>query len=199
VERYDHVVLALPPRVLAETVQFEPALPDEVTARWGATPTWMAGHAKFVARYSAPFWRDLGLSGMASSQVGPMVEIHDASPADAATGALFGFVGVPAAGRRALGRDGLVAGCVAQLERLFGAPAAYPVETSLMDWAEEPWTARGADRVGFGEHPEPQPATLPAPWTRSVLLAGSEFSSTIPGYLEGAVQAAETAVALLIS
>jgi len=207
-EHFDRVVLALPPRLLADTVHFEPGLPPQVASRWEATPTWMAGHAKFVATYASPFWRELGLSGMASSQVGPMVEIHDASPNGAppdgtattdatSPGALFGFIGIPAPGRRGVGREDLVAGCVAQLERVFGAPAAYPLQTSLMDWAEEPWTARAADRVGFGAHPQLQPSALPAPWADRVLLAGSEFSSTIPGYLEGAVQAAEAAVARL--
>lgn len=194
----DAVVLAAPPRVLADTVMFEPALPDETSARWASTPTWMAGHAKFVARYESPFWREHGWSGMASSQVGPMGEIHDASPhagRDGGAGALFGFLGVPALRRRALGSEALIAACVAQLERIFGKAAASPVSTGYMDWADEPYTARRADRDGFGDHPHPQPAVLPEPWASCVMLAGSEFSSTVPGYLEGAVQAAEAAAA----
>lgn len=191
----DAVVLAAPPRVLHDTIAFEPSLPSDVAARWATTPTWMAGHAKFVARYETPFWRELGWSGMASSQVGPLVEVHDASPHGGPDGALFGFVGVPAPGRRSLGGEALIAASIAQLERLFGEQAGRPLATRLMDWAEEPWTARAADREGFGDHPDPQPSVVPGPWTARLGLAGSEFSSTVPGYLEGAVQAAEAAVA----
>lgn len=194
----DAVLLAAPPRVLAETIAFEPTLPDEVVARWAATSTWMAGHAKFVARYETPFWRERGWSGMVSSQIGPLVEVHDASPHRGPDGALFGFVGVPAPGRRSLGREGLVAECVAQLGRLFGSRASDPVSTALMDWAEEPWTARAADREGFGDHPHPQPSVVPGRWAPRLALAGSEFSSTVPGYLEGAVQGAEVAVARIL-
>ncbi|MFS0906790.1 hypothetical protein AB3N02_27595 [Priestia aryabhattai] len=55
----------------------------------------MAGQAKAVAIYDRPFWRELGLSGFVSSWVGPLQEIHDASP-DVGSGALFGFLGIPA-------------------------------------------------------------------------------------------------------
>jgi monoamine oxidase len=200
---FDHVVLALPPRVLAETVRFAPALPEEITARWAATPTWMAGHAKFVAIYPTPFWRAAGLSGFASSQVGPLGEIHDASPqsggegTDSGCGALFGFVGLPPGGRDRVGRAQLIEAAIAQLARIFGPEATTPVATRLHDWSYEPWTARAEDRVGFGDHPPTQPAALPSPWGARVALAGSEFSRTVPGYLEGAVEAAEGAARAL--
>lgn len=202
-EEFDHVVLAIPPRVLAETVTFDPPLPPEVVARWSATPTWMAGHAKFVALYETPFWRVGGLSGSASSRVGPLAEIHDASPAgvepdgSGPAGALFGFVGLPPDARRRMGETSLAEAAVRQLVRLFGASAAEPVATRLQDWATEPRTAREADRAGFGEHPPVQPVDLPTPWRGRIALAGSEFSSTVPGYLEGAVEAAERAVTAL--
>ncbi|EDT04545.1 hypothetical protein BamIOP4010DRAFT_1927 [Burkholderia ambifaria IOP40-10] len=55
----------------------------------------MAPHAKYIAIYDTPFWRDQGLSGEARSARGPFGEIHDASmPGGCA--ALFGFFGVPA-------------------------------------------------------------------------------------------------------
>ncbi|MEM1154111.1 MAG: hypothetical protein AAGI44_08210 [Pseudomonadota bacterium] len=47
----------------------------------GGVPTWMAGQAKVVAVYESPFWRDSGFSGDAMSRKGPLIEIHDASPA----------------------------------------------------------------------------------------------------------------------
>ena len=200
---FDHVVLALPPRVLAETVRFEPAHPEQVVARWAGTPTWMAGHAKFVAIYPTPFWRADGLSGFASSEVGPLGEIHDASPqsagggVDSGPGALFGFVGLPPGARDRVEGSRLIEIAIAQLGRIFGPEATTPVATRLQDWSQEPWTARAEDRVRFGDHPPTQPAVLPPPWGARVALAGSEFSRTVPGYLEGAVEAAEGAARAL--
>ena len=46
------VILAVPPRLLATTIRWSPALPDELSQRWGDAPTWMAGHAKLLARYA---------------------------------------------------------------------------------------------------------------------------------------------------
>ena len=76
-----HVIAALPPRLFAQKVSLHPAPVSRDLSRWQATATWMAPHAKVFALYDRPFWRDLGLSGMAQSMVGPLVEIHDATTA----------------------------------------------------------------------------------------------------------------------
>lgn len=195
--RASHVLFALPPRLLEATVSFTPAPEAQNARRWRDTPTWMAPHAKLVALYDRPFWRDAGLSGAARSIVGPLVEIHDATTASGKA-ALFGFVGVPADHRKAAGREAIVAASVRQLARLFGPEAAGPAATLFKDWSADPLTATAADRVA-GEHPIPD--RLPwvgGAWRKRLLLAGSETSSSEPGYLAGAVQAAERAVGELI-
>ncbi len=188
------VILALPPRLLASTIRWSPALPAELSPRWGDAPTWMAGHAKLLARYPTPFWRLAGLSGSAVSQAGPLAEVHDASDAEGKHAALFGFVGVPAAWRRRMGRQDLIDASVAQLGRLFGAQALAPRAVVLQDWAEEVETATPADAQPASAHPAPMSTALPAPWRDRIHLAGSEFAPDFPGYLEGAVLAAERAV-----
>lgn len=74
----DHVLLALPPRLALDSIAFTPELPPALAAQWRATPTWMAPHAKYLAVYDTPFWREQGLSGQARSARGPLGEIHDA-------------------------------------------------------------------------------------------------------------------------
>lgn len=188
------VILALPPRLLASTLRWSPALPAEVLQRWADVPTWMAGHAKLLALYPTPFWRAAGLSGSAVSQVGPLAEVHDASDAEGRHAALFGFVGVPAPWRRRMGRQALVDAAVAQLARLFGSEALAPQAVHVQDWADEAETATPADAQPASAHPAPISTALPAPWRDRVHLAGSEFAPDFPGYLEGAVLAAERAV-----
>lgn len=188
------VILALPPRLLASTLRWSPALPTELWRRWGDTPTWMAGHSKLLALYRTPFWRAAGLSGSAVSQAGPLAEVHDASDAEGRQAALFGFVGTAAAWRRRMGRQVLIGASVAQLGRLFGPEALTPLAVYLQDWAEEAETATPADASPASAHPAPISSVLPAPWRDRVHLAGSEFAPGFPGYLEGAVIAAERAV-----
>lgn len=187
------VIAALPPRLLATMVTFTPELPLADRQRWQATPTWMAPHAKFLALYDRAFWREAGLSGTAQSMVGPMPEMHDATTASGQP-ALFGFVGVSADQRAAMGDAALQEACVAQLVRLFGPDAAAPRATLLKDWAADPLTATPADRVPGG-HPVPSPTPwVSGPWAQRLVLAGSEASTSEPGYLAGAVTAARAAV-----
>jgi monoamine oxidase len=154
----------------------------------------MAPHAKFFAVYDQPFWREAGLSGTAQSMVGPMPEIHDATTASGQA-ALFGFLGVGADQRAALGEDALTRACLDQLARLFGADARHPRATLFKDWAADPLTATAADRVATG-HPVPDLAPwVSGPWQARLALAGSETSPSEPGYLAGAVVAAARAVA----
>lgn len=86
----------------------------------------MAGQAKVVAVYDSPFGRDDGLSGDASSRFGPMVEMHDASPATGGPFVIFGFIGVPLEGRK--NEAALRTALKQQLGRLFGPKATNPRE-----------------------------------------------------------------------
>ncbi|GCL66110.1 flavin monoamine oxidase family protein [Pseudaquabacterium pictum] len=187
----DHVMLALPPRLAVTSLQFEPLLPAELMRRWRATPTWMAPHAKYVAVYDTPFWREQGLSGGARSSAGPMGEIHDVSmPGGHA--ALFGFLGVPARIRRQITDELLRAYCRAQLVRLFGMRAHTPVGEALKDWARDPLTATADDQDAAGHHAAaPSHSADEGAWRGWLVGIGSEWSQQFPGYLAGAVDAAE--------
>ena len=193
------VILALPPRLLVSALRWEPALPPELSRRWAAAPTWMAGQAKLLAVYRAPFWRSHGLSGTALSQAGPLVEVHDASDAEGQQAALFGFVGVPGPGRQRMGTQALIQAALSQLARLFGPDAGAPVQVHLQDWATEHETATPVDCQPADGHPHPMSTVLPAPWQDRIHLAGTEFAPGLPGYLEGAVLAAERAARELLS
>ncbi|MCR9136860.1 MAG: FAD-dependent oxidoreductase [Alphaproteobacteria bacterium] len=193
----DHVVLALPPRVAAR-IDFQPALPESAIRSMCAIATWMAGQAKAVAVYDRPFWRDAGLSGNAMSQTGPMVEIHDASAADNGPYALFGFIGVPPAAR--LNETALHRQLTAQLGRLFGAEAAQPVHLAVKDWAFDPHTATEADGAPLFVHPEyGLPPSLTNLWDNRLHFGGTEVARLFGGYIEGALEAAESALAHLTS
>ncbi|AOU99160.1 hypothetical protein BI364_15560 [Acidihalobacter yilgarnensis] len=192
------VVLALPPRLIASEITFEPPLPSSLQKHLTSTPTWMAAHAKLVALYEHPFWREQGLSGEAFSRRGPLTEIYDASPHEGGPHALFGFYGVPAAARRALGHEALIARGLDQLERLFGPQARTPIECLIKDWSESPLTATPADEVPPPGHPDYGLGGLGRSlWDGRLLFAGTESAERNGGYLEGAVEAGVEVLALL--
>jgi monoamine oxidase len=192
------VILALPPRLIAKTIVFDPPLDSAMTEACVRTPTWMAPHAKFLAVYDRPFWREMGLSGTGRSMIGPLVEIHDATTA-AGQAALFGFVGVPSNGRAEAGEGAVVAAAVEQLNSMYGPPAGRPIATLYKDWAADPLTATSEDLQSLGHPGGFTSATVGGDWSGRLFLAGSEASARHPGYLAGAVDAAERAVSELIA
>ena len=192
--RAQHVLLALPPRLVEGRIAFQPALPQDLSEQWRETATWMAPHAKYVAVYESSFWRDAGLSGAARSAIGPLTEIHDASTLEG-DGALFGFFGVPAQVRQSVSDTVLKEHCRAQLVRLFGDQASTPKAEYLKDWAQDPLTAMPADASGNGQHavaPPSKPKT--GVWQDCLIGCGSEWSAQFPGYVAGAIDAATVAV-----
>ncbi|WP_322788537.1 flavin monoamine oxidase family protein [Paraburkholderia oxyphila] len=196
--RAQHVLMALPPRLADTTLEFVPRLPPELANSWRAAATWMAPHAKYLAVYDKPFWRARGLSGEARSARGPLAEIHNASM-PGAQAALFGFFGIPAQVRANVPEDILRAHCRAQLSRLFGPEAAEPLAEGLKDWASDPLTASALDLAEAATHGSAAPARAESgAWQGRVTGIASEWSLRYPGYLAGAVDAAERGVASLL-
>lgn len=192
--RAEQVLLATPPRLVHEHIRFSPALPASLARQWRDTATWMAPHAKYVAVYDTPFWREQGLSGEARSARGPMGEIHDASMPDGSA-ALFGFLGIPAAMRRGVPEQTLLAHCRAQLTRLFGPQAATPKAEFIKDWAQDVWTATASDLAAPAAHAS-APAALVSmgDWRGRIVGVASEWSPQFSGYVAGAIEAARLGV-----
>lgn len=191
----DRVVLSLPPRVASE-ITFTPDLGKSAMQTMGIIATWMAGQAKAIAVYDRPFWRDAGLSGDAMSRHGPMVEIHDASPAEGGPYALFGFIGVPPQARS--DEQTLRQQLLAQFGRLFGDAAAEPKQLYVKDWAFDPLTATTADQQPLYAHPTyGLPTSLQGIWGDKLHFSGSETAPQFGGYLEGALEAAQNTLKTL--
>ncbi|MCR2822122.1 flavin monoamine oxidase family protein [Lederbergia panacisoli] len=186
------VILALPPRIVANNIEFSPSLSANLMNDLVNKPTWMAGQAKLVAIYDRPFWRESGLSGFVSSWVGPLQEIHDASP-DTGSGALFGFFGIPAKIRQQLSEEETLKAVMDQLVRLFG-PEAHKVSATLYkDWAKDFETAVEEDLDPLREFPSYGQPPKAGIWEEKIIFAGTEINSQFGGHLEGALQSAEKA------
>lgn len=195
--RVEHVLLAVPPRLAEGTIKFTPPLPQTLARQWRETATWMAPHAKYVAIFDAPFWREHGLSGEARSAHGPLGEIHDASMPEGSA-ALFGFFGVPAGVRKSVPEEVLRRHCRAQLTRLFGPQAATPRFDVIKDWAQDPYTATAADMDSTGHHGVAPAATATSdPWSGHLTGIASEWSPQFSGYVAGAVEAVSLGVQAL--
>ena len=192
------VIVTIAPRLWAQDISLTPDWPEAMTNDMRAIPTWMAGQAKFVAAYPSAFWREAGMSGDGMSHRGPLSEIHDASDATGKQAALFGFVGASPSYRAGIGPEQLKRHALAQLVRMFGPQAATPTWHALQDWAQEPLTAAKEDTRPLSYHPMYQEGVVPPEWRQRLFLAGTERAPDHGGYLEGALESAELAVADLL-
>ncbi len=182
------VVVAIPP-TLAGRIDYEPALPswrDQLTQRMP-----MGSVIKSMAVYDEAFWRDDGLTGQVTSDVGPVQLTFDNSPPGGTPGVLLSFVeGVHARelSRRTLDeRRAETLDCLAEH---FGPRAAAPSEYLELDWSAERWSG-GC----YGAHLPPGVLTQFGPALRApcgrIHWAGTETASVWAGYMDGAIRSGE--------
>ncbi|MDA5561768.1 FAD-dependent oxidoreductase [Exiguobacterium sp. MMG028] len=188
VHHTDDVILALPPRLVAN-LTIEPELPASTRNALKTTPTWMASQAKALIVYETPFWREEGLSGFGMSWVGPLQEIHDASPMDG-QGALFGFFRLSPDERKALGEGQVKTRVIEQLEKLYGPKANDFLRFHYMDWSTESETATSDDLMPLTAFPAYGSIEL----EDRLHLIGSETDAQFGGHIEGALRSAERMV-----
>ncbi|MFG1400134.1 flavin monoamine oxidase family protein [Roseixanthobacter pseudopolyaromaticivorans] len=186
------VVLALPPRLLDESVRFEPELSEAVRDAMRGTETWMAARAKVMVTYPRALWRDTGLSGNAfvTHEQAVIGEVFDACDAAAEKAALGGFLALTPQLRQAFSA-GLPMLMDNQLMQLFGADAEGGAQY-YQDWASEPFTCSARDRdATIGTHSDTgNPLLRRALWGGRLHIGGSETAAQGAGYLEGALDAA---------
>ena len=187
------VVLALPPRLLRETVSFAPPLDEATDQAMLGAETWMAAQAKVALEYREAFWRTEDLSGSAfvTHEQAVIGEIFDASDVPAGLYALGGFLALNADLREAFG-VGLSMLLESQICNVFGRNVE-PLHIHFQDWATERLTCSAADRRqhgGDGSGDVASPLLRRALWDKKLYLGGSETAARNTGYLEGALDAA---------
>jgi len=193
----DRIILALPPRITQKNITFDPPLPGEINQLWSSIPTWMAGHCKLVFTYDLPFWREQNLSGEVFSRCGPLTEIYDGSPASEEFYALTSFAGINAQQRMNIGPERLTELSMDQLKRLFGEKSQNVKDIQSKDWSQDQHTATAHDLNTQGHHPQYPGNMVRNLWDGRLILAGTEVAREHGGYLEGALESADEALALL--
>ena len=189
-------MVALPP-TLCGRIAYDPPLAgyrDQLTQRMP-----QGSVIKCLAVYDTPFWREQGLSGEATSDVGPAKLVFDNTPPSGSPGVLVAFL--EGARAREYGRlrdrerrEAVLRG----LTRLFGERAARTERFIERSWADEPWS-RGC----YGCYMPPGGWTQFGPALRQPIgplhWASAETATVWNGYMDGAVQSGQRAAAEVLS
>lgn len=193
------VVFSIPPKVLSESVSFDPPLSQTKQNALVASRTWMAGVTKVALVYPRRFW-DLGSSNMSFPPgLGPAFQVYDGSAMDNTTIALTFFTHVPQ-DSPAQTNDALlaqqVAAQLAAVWNMSGKPYADLTDTYIQfhvhRWPNERFIS-GSDTCPDRIHPHPMPveALATSEWGGCLLFSGTETDQDSPGVMEGAIGSAK--------
>ncbi|MET9955093.1 FAD-dependent oxidoreductase [Streptomyces sp. NPDC006339] len=180
-------IVALPPHAV-RALDFTPPLPPGRAAWLAHAP--MGRVAKVHAVYDTPFWREAGLSGVATLyDDGPVGVVFDNSPdAGGPYGILVGFVYADRLDRfAALEETARRAAVLDSLASVVGPRARRPRDYTEKIWTHDPFARGGYEAYltpggwsAAGEDGWRAP-TGPVHW------AGTETASEWNGYIDGAV------------
>lgn len=191
------VVIAMTPAD-ADRIAFTPTLPSR---RAALQRHWHNGiENKVFFAYPTPFWRGDGLNGSVIADLPAAHMVMDSSPADGRIGILLAFVGTSGGGPGLGWSDSVLdnerarhTALIQDLTALFGPQAAQPLRIVEKNWTNEPWIAGCVSTRAPGLMTRYTDAAV-TPVDR-IHWAGTEAAPEFEGYLEGAVRAAERAVA----
>jgi monoamine oxidase len=185
----DVVISTLPPALLVNNIEVKPSFDHQLVTIAKTTHTWMQDSIKVALVYPAPFWKNKNFSGTIFSNVGPITEFYDQSNLENTRFALCGFVNGDLAQLSKLERKEKI---LKHLTQIFGTDALNFLSYKEVVWAEETFTKSELqdDLEVYPHQNNGHPIYKQSFFNHQLYLAGTETSSSFPGYMEGAVVAA---------
>lgn len=182
-----YLISTLPPYLFKESISLSSALPDEVLELMDNTHTWMGESIKFGLSFDSPFWREEGLSGTLVSNVGPIPEMYDHASFEDDAFALKGFFNSAYFPLKKEERKEMI---LNQLRKYYGDKVDSYLDYQEKVWAKEPFTF-----ASYKGHLLPHQNNGHELYRRPYLngrlfISGSETAAQYPGYMDGAVSAA---------
>lgn len=181
------VVLAIPPKLWAKKILFDPLLPNELMNVAMQTQTWMEDSIKIALTYSQPFWRESNLSGTLFSNTGPITELYDHCNHQRTKYALCGFIN---SSFKSLDYAERRTEVITQLKNVFGEKAEEFIDYKECIWSDEENTFEESDGFLFPHQNNGNPIFSKSYFDDSLLISSAESALEFPGYMDGAVYAA---------
>jgi len=185
------VVLAIPPKLWAKKIIFEPSLPSELMLVAEQTHTWMEDAIKIALTYTQPFWQQDNIPGTLFSNVGPITELYDHCNHERSKYALCGFIN---SSFKNLTYKERRDGVINQIKNIFGPKAEEFIDYQECIWSKEENTYEASDVFLFPHQNNGNPIFNKPLFDDKILISSSESASEFPGYIDGAVFAANETV-----
>jgi len=190
------VVLAIPPKLWAKRILFEPNLPSDLMQIAEQTHTWMEDSIKIALTYKQPFWQAEGRSGTLFSNAGPITEFYDHCNSDRTKFALCGFIN---SSYKKLDDNDRRALVIAQLKSVFGAKAEEFLDYQECVWSKEENTFEVSEIPHYPHQNNGNQIFRHSFFEDKLVFSSSESASESPGYMDGAVFSANYIAKKLIA
>lgn len=191
----DCVVLALPPKLWANRIDFRPEISEDLKNIALQTHTWMEDSIKVAITFAKPFWKEENLPRTLFSNVGPVTEFYDQSDAENSKYALCGFINSVFKNLSKSERKELV---ITQLKNIFGGSVTEFLHYEECLWSEELATFQESHAPLYPHQNNGHPIFRNTYFEQRLIVSGSETSSSFPGYMEGAVISAKETVRKIV-
>lgn len=183
------VIVAMPPKVISNTIKFTPPLPDALINTMQQTQTWMSGSTKFSVEYKKAFWKEGGFSGSVYSQSGLATEIYDHTNFEETKFAIKGFLNGSAIHYTFDERRAKV---ITQLTQYFGDEAKNYISYNDKIWNDK-YIQPTVDNFLRPHFNNGHSLYGKSYMNDKLFFTGTETSLEFGGYMEGAVIAAKSA------
>jgi monoamine oxidase len=181
------VVLAIPPKLWANKIVFEPQLSSELMIIAKHTHTWMEDAIKIALTYKQPFWQQKKLPTTLFSNTGPITELYDHCNHDRSKYALCGFIN---SSFKTLSYTERRASVLNQLTAVFGVKATAFIDYEECIWSKEENTFEASDIFLYPHQNNGNAIFNTSLFDAKLFISSAESASEFPGYMEGAVYSA---------
>ncbi len=191
-----HVVLAIPPKLWAKNISFEPLLPQRLTSIAVQTHTWMEDSIKIALTYKVPFWEGEKIPGTFFSNSGPVTEFYDHFDQKRSKFALCGFIN---SAFKNLSEADRKVSVLAQLKSVFGKKTEEYLDYKECVWSKEKHTFENSENPVYPHQNNGNPIFRESLFENRLFISGSESATESPGYMEGAISSGNETAKKLIS
>jgi monoamine oxidase len=188
------VVLALPPKIWAHQISFQPSLPQELEQTSGNTQTWMEDSIKAAVEFKEPFWRRNDHPETIMSNFGPFIECYDHSNQQESKFALCGFLNPEF---KKLDNAKREAEVLKQLSAILGEEVQNAISYHEYIWSDDDLVKWPKNTFMQPHQNNGHPIFRESYYEQRLIISGSESASTFPGYMDGAVEAGEYAFEII--
>ncbi len=178
------IILAIPPKLWSNTIDFSPSLPNELKDIATKTHTWMEDSIKVAITFNQPFWRQQKQSGTLFSNTGPITELYDHCNYEENKYALCGFVN---SGIKRLTVEERKKIILEQLNSVFGNSINCYTDYNEQIWSLENNTFFENQIPLFPHQNNGNPIFQKSYFNDKLLISSAEVAPIYSGYMEGAV------------